>query len=129
MQYPFWPFPLDPARPRNKIEVRFWAIHLVNPRIYKRIDDQCWSMLAQGRIRYGVDAFFNTIRWDSGLSMNGEDEFKMNDHYRPYYARLWLQNNPEHWGFFELRRVKGEYPPRPPRAPPSYDPDGQGVLL
>jgi hypothetical protein len=125
-EFPFWPYPLTPFKPRNKIEVRFWEIHVRNPKIYERIDAQCFAMIAQGRRRYAVDAFFNTIRWDDTLAMNGE-EFKMNDHYRPYYSRLWLQNNPEHWGFFELRRVKGEYPHRFP--PPWHFKDGEGLLF
>jgi hypothetical protein len=75
-----------------------------------------------------VDAFFNTIRWDTEEAMQGE-EFKMNNDFRPYYARLWLQNNPDHWDFFEVRRVKGEEPPPPAHQPPSYDPDGHGLLF
>jgi len=126
--FPFWPYPLDPENPRNEIEARFWVVHRENPEIYQRVNSHCVAMILQGRTRYGVDAFFNTIRWDTGLSMNGEEKFKMNDHYRPYYARLWLQNNEAHWGFFELRRVKGEYEWRPPPPPTEFDDKGQGLL-
>jgi len=109
VKYPFWPYPLDPKKPRNKHEAKFWEVHALNPAIYDKINAQAQTLLSQGRTHYGVEAFFASIRWDSVLGMNNE-EFKMNDHYTAYYARFWLQNNPYFWGFFELRRVKGEYP-------------------
>jgi hypothetical protein len=109
-KYPFWPYPLDANSPRNKLEAKFWGVHTLNPAVYERIDQLARHLLEHGRVRYGVDAFFNALRWNSGVGMEGE-EWKMNDHYRPYYARLWLQNNPGNWDFFELRKVKGEYPP------------------
>jgi hypothetical protein len=127
VSHPFWPYPLDPDHPRNDLEARFWAVHAVTPQVYETIDAFAKSLLSSGRSRYGVDAFFNAIRWDSGLGMDGEP-FKMNDHYRPYYARLWLQNNESYWGFFELRRVKGEFPEPPPHPPYSWDLD-RGTLF
>jgi hypothetical protein len=84
-------------------------------------------MLCQGRDRYGVEAFFASIRWDTGLGMAGEP-FKMNDHYTAYYARFWLQNNRFHWGFFELRRVSGEYPQDRARSI-RFDSAGQGLIF
>jgi len=123
--FPFWPYPLSPFKPRNNHEARFWGVHAANPRIYAAINAHAQAMIAQGRTHYGVEAFFASIRWDTGLSMNGEP-FKMNDHYTAYYARFWLQNNPANWDFFELRRVRGEYPRR---QPPPYDNEGQGLLF
>jgi hypothetical protein len=108
--YPFWPYPLDPAKPRNKLESGFWGVHALYPAIYERVDLLCVRLISEGRKRYAVDAFFNQLRWHASASMDPPEPWKMNDHYRPYYARFWLQNNEAHWGFFELRRVKGEYP-------------------
>lgn len=120
--YPFWPYPLDPARPRNKLEAGFWSVHALYPHIYVRIDAKANWLIDQGRDRYGVDAFFNDLRWKGGSTMDPPEPWKMNDHYRPYYARYWLQLHPEHWDFFELRRVKGEYsqPGEDPPAPPWF---------
>jgi hypothetical protein len=129
MQYPFWPYPLDPDRPRNDIEVRFWHLHRRLPQIYWIIDRECKVLIAKGITHYGLQAFFESIRWDTGISMEETEIFKMNNDFPAYYARLWLQNNPDHWGFFELRRVKGEYPQRPPPPSFSFDPDGQGLLF
>jgi hypothetical protein len=68
----------------------------------------------KGRTSYAIDAFFNDLRWNTGHHMD-IDQWKMSDNTRPYYARFLLQNHPEWWGFFELRRCKGEYPqPLPP---------------
>jgi len=124
INYPFWPYPMDPHRPRNKHEARFWAIHAANPRIYLAIDAHAQDILSQGRSHYGVDLFFSSIRWDTGLSMEDET-YKMNNDLRAYYARYWLQNHEENWDFFELRRVHGEHPWK---LPPAYDSDGQALL-
>jgi hypothetical protein len=126
MEFPFWPYPLERERPRNQIEVRFWNLHELHPEIYERIDRECKLLISNGRTHYGVQSFFESIRWETDLSMqegeNGE-LFKMNNDFPAYYARLWLQNNPFFWDFFELRRVKGEYPKKPR---PNYDQNGQG---
>ena len=109
MSFPFWPYPLDPARPRNKHEALFWGVHTVQPLIYSSVERQAHLLLAMGRSHYGIKEFFEGMRWESSLAMNGEP-FKINNNYPAYYARLWLQNNPAHWDFFALRRVRGEYP-------------------
>jgi len=123
--YPFWPFPLDPRKPRNKHEIGFWQVHALEPQIYQAVDQLAKSLLVAGRGHYGIKEFFESLRWDSRLSMNGE-EFKMNNNYPAYYARFWLQNNSQYWGFFELRRVKGEYRPRPEL---DFDDNGQASFL
>ena len=86
------------------------ASTLSTRRSIERVDLLCVRLIGEGRKRYAVDAFFNQLRWHASASMDPPEPWKMNDHYRPYYARFWLQNNEAHWGFFELRRVKGEYP-------------------
>lgn len=127
--YPFWPYPLDSEKPRNENEVKFWSVHALYPEIYVRVDNLCWQLIGQGVQHYSSDAFFHRLRWHSGTTMDPPEPWKMNNIYTAYYARYWLQNNEIHWGFFELRRVKGEYPYKPPPPPWKFDPDGHGLLF
>ena len=36
------------------------------------------------------------------------EALKINDHHKPYYARLWMKNNPNHKGVFGIRSVEGD---------------------
>jgi hypothetical protein len=42
--------------------------------------------------------------------MHGQtaEALKINDHHKPYYARLWMKNNPNHKGVFGIRSVEGD---------------------
>jgi hypothetical protein len=124
--YPFWPYPMNPTRPRNKHERKFWEVHGTHPEIYEVVDRQAKRLITGGRGHYGIKEFFESFRWNTMLSMDPPVPFKIGNNYPAYYARYWLQNNPEHWGFFELRRVYGEYDPD---AEPEFDANGQGIFL
>jgi hypothetical protein len=120
---------MDPRKPRNEIEIRFWELHALKPEIYDWVKDKANLLWRSGRRHYGIQALWEDARWETRLftdNGNRKELFKINNDYDAYYARFYLQNHQLRWGLFELRRVRGEYPYWPP---PRFDDRAQGLLL
>jgi hypothetical protein len=48
---------------------------------------------------------FEVFRWEVLVSTN-DPEFKINNNYAPYYARLIMQEHPEFGEIFETREIR-----------------------
>jgi len=87
------------------LEKKFEEYHAENPQIYelfkKFSDDVCVS----GLTKYSANAIFERIRWYVDIETNG-DKFKINNNYRPYYARKLMKDDNKFKGFFEVRELK-----------------------
>jgi len=60
--------------------------------------------IAQGFENYSAYAIFEWIRWETDLGdSRGKYTFKLNNNYRPYYARWFMDVYPEHAGYFRTR--------------------------
>lgn len=98
--------------PRNIREARFEEFHKKNPFVYELWDRFTREAIARGYNTIGVAAIMERIRWETNVILQDtkEDgqELKINDHHKPYYARLWLKNNPEHKGMFKIKSVEGD---------------------
>jgi hypothetical protein len=88
-----------------KIEDRFWEFHEANPKVYELFDRFTKQVIRRGHKNFSSDAILHRIRWETNVATNG-DKFKINDHFSAYYARLWLENNPDHDGFFRTRELR-----------------------
>ena len=53
----------------------------------------------------GIATLFEVLRWQHAIDTCG-DEFKLNNSYRAYYARVLMEREPEIDGFFEVRRCR-----------------------
>ena len=97
--------------PRNDREARFLEFHRENPKVYQFWDRFTREALARGHDRIGSQMIMERIRWETNfvlhdLRPDGEP-LKINVHHKPYYARLWMENNPQHKGVFNTRAVEG----------------------
>lgn len=88
----------------NKNAEAFEAFHATNPHVYRLFDQFTRMVIARNYNHHSARDIIHRIRWETSIT-TGDTEFKINDHHSPYYARLWMKNNPEHDGFFQLRRV------------------------
>jgi len=81
---------------------KFKKYHNENPHIYDAFEK--FSLIAASRRKHfaGITVI-NRIRWDT--MMSGNDDFKVNNNYAAYYARLFEKNHPKHNGFFRKRTV------------------------
>ena len=82
--------------------VRFKAWHMVNPEIYEQFEHLALHMIVSGRKKYSAEIIINKIRWEHDIKTDG-DVFKINNDFKAIMARLFIYNNPNYDGFFELR--------------------------
>lgn len=74
-----------------------WHIWLAFSREANRI-------YATGRKRYAARTIIEWLRHETAIR-EASAEFKINDHFTPDLARLWLAFHPERAGFFETRHL------------------------
>ncbi len=78
------------------------AYHLANPHVYAGLCRYADEAIRSGRGHLGISMLFERLRWYTTIETRG-DGLKLNNNYRAFYARLWLQDHPEHPEFFETR--------------------------
>ena len=87
---------------------KFEEYHRENPHVYQLFKRFTFEKINAGAQHLGSSAVFERIRWETSVTTTG-DEFKINNTYQPFYARLFMKDYPEHEGFFRLRTAKADY--------------------
>lgn len=87
------------------LEAAFWEFHEKNPQIYRMICRFSNEAITKGRKRLSINMLFERIRWYTQIETTDED-YKLNNNHRAFYARLWLRDHPGWPDFFALRRQK-----------------------
>lgn len=78
--------------------------HNKNPGVYPEFRTRALTAIAFKR-KFGAKAIMEVLRWESEI-VRGED-WKVNNSYTAYFARVFITEFPEHQGYFEFREVKG----------------------
>ena len=76
-----------------------------NPEIWNQFKK--YSFLAKNKRQfknYTANGIFEIIRWHTATE--GNDMYKINNNYRPDYARKMMEQFPEFKGFFRIRELK-----------------------
>lgn len=83
---------------------RFEQFHAENPLVYETLHRLArrWVDI-HGRRKLGIRMLWETARWQIIESTRNVD-YKMNDHFTGYYARLLQIEDPVLDGLFEIRR-------------------------
>lgn len=87
---------------------KFIRYHAENPNVYERFEDVALQTAATGFHKYSSKTILEVIRWHVSIETRDAD-FKINNNFTAYYARLFMQNHPELPGFFETRKRQGEF--------------------
>ena len=68
-----------------------------------------FEIIERGFNNYSVNAIFERIRWETDQAdVDGKSTFKLNNNYRAWYARRFMETYPEYDGFFRTRhRLSG----------------------
>lgn len=82
---------------------RFKLYHAENPDVYETFKAYAKMLISAGVTKLSAYLIFERMRWETLVT--GNDGYKLNNNYRPYYARLFMQDHPEYEGFFELRAI------------------------
>jgi hypothetical protein len=85
-----------------RLQEDFFAFHNENGPLFESLLQGARSLKASGRKLFGIAAIFEEIRW-YGPDTNKTDEFKINDHHGPFYARLLQMSDPTLCGLFAMR--------------------------
>ena len=85
------------------LEQQFEAFHAENPHVYSALRHLALDAARHGR-RLGIGMLFEVLRWQYAMTTTDEaSEFKLNNNYRAFYARLLMEREPELQDYFETR--------------------------
>lgn len=91
------------------IKERFKIFHKANPHVYKLFKKFARQAKEAGRDRWSARDIVHRIRWFVNIETNDPtSDFKINDHYSPYYARKLVKQDDSFDGFFEMRQLKAD---------------------
>jgi len=91
---------------RKWTKENFNEYHKNNPKIYT-LFVKFTNMATQRKKYYSAKAIFHRIRWESMIS--GEGDYKIDDGWISHYARKFMDDFPQHSGFFQTRDRQNSY--------------------
>jgi len=87
-----------------------WLVyHANNPHIYRLVCRFADEAMRAGHSRFGIGAIWERVRWEVAMTTNDEN-FKMPNNHRAYYARHWLRHHPDNAGFFRISELRSQRP-------------------
>lgn len=92
----------------STIAERFTAFHEDNPHVYRTLVRLAreWVQQTGGR-KIGTKALFEVARWQLALQTNTPD-FKLNNNFTAFYARLMMRREDDLAGLFDLRHSEAD---------------------
>lgn len=98
--------------------IKFRIFDRENPQVYSLFVRFTMEAINSGRSRFGARMIWERMRWYTMIEAKDHaSEFKLNDHYPPYYARKFMRLNPRWNTFFEVRGVDPVEPPKQEALP------------
>ena len=100
------------------------AFHDEHPEVWELFDKFTRERISRGFKNYSVNGIFERIRWETDAGGDGQTQFKIGNNYRPFYARAWMEANPEYAGFFRTRVQNSKNEPawgKPEKTPKDYE--------
>ena len=89
-------------------ETAFDRFHADNPKVYETLVRLAREWVGRtGRHKLGIATLFERARWEIALATTDAD-FKLNNSYRAYYARLIMRREPDLSGLFDLRASEAD---------------------
>ena len=82
----------------------FIRFHKQNPHVYETLRRMALKAKRSGLKKYGIKALYEVARWKLRFETNDAlSDFKLNNNYPAFYARMLMENEPELNQFFETR--------------------------
>lgn len=75
-----------------------------NPQIWEMFVRFTFEAIQAGKKMFSAEAIINRLRWESVVT--GNDDYKINNDLKPYFARKFVREYPQYDGFFEFRKSK-----------------------
>lgn len=97
------------VEPRSNLEAERWQefqdYHESNPHVWKQFERFTIQLRHAGKTKYGAKSIMERVRWEEDTQNPGR-EFKINNNYTAFYARIFVMKYPDFEGFFEFREQK-----------------------
>lgn len=103
IQLTLWDEPNKPI-PANDNYAKWMKFHEDNPHVYELIKMYTFQAIKAGHKHYGIQTIAERVRWHTMVETQGE-ALKLNNNHTAYYARLFMDDHPEHQGFFRTRKL------------------------
>lgn len=90
---------------KNKFDRRreaFFKFNSDNPHVYLKIVELARKAKKAGKKNYGIKAIIEVIRWEEEVETEGK-QFKLDNNYSSFYARLIMEWEKDLKGFFKTR--------------------------
>lgn len=97
-----------PTRDTN--QQGFEDFHRANPSVYTMIVDIAHSLKKTGFRKCGIALIFERLRWVYAIQTQGDD-YRLNNNYRAFYARLVMEKESGLNNFFRVREQRFDYNP------------------
>lgn len=76
-----------------------------SPDVWRKFESIALDLISRNK-QAGAKLILERIRWET--SVEGGEEWKVNNTDAPYYARIFATKYPEHAAYFEFRAVGGK---------------------
>lgn len=85
----------------------FWEFHGDNPHVLRELLKLARQIKERGYAHYSINTLFEVVRWHRNLEMT-DVEFKLNNNYRAYYARMIMAADTDLNELFRLRSSEAD---------------------
>lgn len=92
-----------PFQPKSGARLRFEKYDSAHPEVWQLFCEFTMAAVRAGRQKIGARLIIERIRWHYVVNQDGTEDFKINDHYCPFYVRKFQKFSPEHRDIFEVR--------------------------
>jgi hypothetical protein len=87
---------------------QFESFHQANPKVYVVLVRLAREWIKRtGRHKIGIGALFERARWEIAIETS-DPEFKLNNNFRSFYARLIMADNEDLGDIFNLRSSEAD---------------------
>jgi hypothetical protein len=92
----------------SPLEVMFWDFHRANPEVYAYFRRFTSEAIRAHHTKFRVAAVIERIRWETNVITRDPSgtELKIPNNTRPFYARLWMKDNPGWPEFFRTAVIR-----------------------
>ena len=91
--------------PTSKLAKKFELFHASNPHVYSALVTLARRFRDKNRsAQTGIAMLYEVLRWEYYLATDSEDDFKLCNNYKAFYARLIMANEPDLQGIFNVKK-------------------------
>ena len=89
----------------HQIFAAFVQFHKANPQIWTLFERFTLEAIRANYHNYSSTTIFERIRWHVNVDTRTDEKLKLNNNFRPWYARLFNRAHPDSVGFFRNRKL------------------------